>query len=60
MPAWQAEGVVELYNLAEKKDPALLVDNLGTYKLITGKKPTSLKSWIASNIKEPISEKEEN
>eukprot|EP00118_Oscarella_pearsei_P001024 m.311823 g.311823 ORF g.311823 m.311823 type:complete len:296 (+) comp157351_c0_seq1:74-961(+) len=46
VPEWQADGVLELFELIDAGSPVTYVSDLGDYQQITGKKPTDLKMWL--------------
>jgi len=49
IPAWKAEGLVELWQLIEERAPEMSEIN-GTLEKLTGSKGISAKEWIQSNI----------
>ena len=48
-PDWEAKGIVELFGLAEEQDPSMVSSDTATLRGIIGRKPTSLKAWVALN-----------
>ena len=47
---WQADGVVELDKLIDSGSPVTNQEDLTQYTLITGEKPTDIRTWI-NNVK---------
>lgn len=47
---WQADGVLEGFQLIDAGSPVMAGNDLGVYKSITGEDPTSYKEWLANNL----------
>lgn len=45
-PEWQTDGIMELYKLIDSGSPVTNQESLNDFTEITGKKPTSLCTWV--------------
>ncbi|XP_030842143.1 uncharacterized protein LOC100890580 [Strongylocentrotus purpuratus] len=51
MAEWQADGAMELYRLVNEGSPLADIADMGDFKMITGKEPTDIKTWV-DNVKD--------
>lgn len=49
LPEWQAQGIMQQYRLIDEGNSIMNRENLSDFSEITGKKPTTLSTWVMKN-----------